>query len=99
VGALDGNAAAGVLHDLFARDMTTAAYECTSCGRTGVVAELAVYMAGPGTVARCRDCDTVLLMLSERRGIYCVDLPGIDRTYAVGTPDHHLHHLHPERRR
>ena len=50
---LDGNAMAGVMHDLFARDMTTMGYKCTGCGKTGVMAEMAVYMSGPGTVARC----------------------------------------------
>jgi hypothetical protein len=74
---LDGNAMAGVLRDLFGRDMTTMGYECPGCRRTGVVAEMAVYMSGPGTVARCRDCDTILLMLTERRGMYCIDLPGV----------------------
>jgi hypothetical protein len=63
---LDGNAMAGVMHDLFARDMTTMGYKCTGCGKTG-----------PGTVARCRDCDTILLMLTERRGMYCIDTPGL----------------------
>lgn len=77
VGPLDGNALAGVMHDLFARDMTAIGYMCTSCGRTGVVAEMVVYLSGPGTVARCRDCDTVLLMLTERHGMYCIDMPGI----------------------
>ncbi|TCC54375.1 hypothetical protein E0H73_38635 [Kribbella pittospori] len=74
---LDGNAMAGVMHDLFGRDMTTMGYRCTGCGKTGVVAEMAVYASGPGTVARCRDCDTILLMLSERRGMYCIDAPGL----------------------
>jgi hypothetical protein len=74
---LDGNAMAGVMHDLFARDMTTAGYRCTGCGKTGEVAEMAVYASGPSTVARCRDCDTVLLMLGERRGMYCLDAPGL----------------------
>lgn len=74
---LDGNAMAGVMHDLFARDMTTTGYRCTGCGKTGVVAEMAVYMSGPGTVARCRDCDTILLILTERRGMYCIDAPGL----------------------
>jgi hypothetical protein len=77
MGPLDGNALAGVMHDLFARDMTTTGYECTNCGSAGVVAELAVYMSGPGTVARCRDCDTILLMLTERHGMYCIDMPGM----------------------
>lgn len=71
---VDGNAIAGVLHDLFARDMTTMGYKCPCCGRVGVMAEMSVYMAGPGTVARCRDCDTVLLMLGERRGMHCIDM-------------------------
>ena len=74
---LDGNALAGVMHDLFAREMTTMEYKCTSCGHTGVMAEMVVYMSGPGTVARCRGCDTILLMLAERRGMYCVDMPGM----------------------
>lgn len=73
---VDGNAIAGVLHDLFARDMTTVDYQCAGCGRTGVLAEMVVYRSGPGTVARCRGCDAILLMLSERRGMYCLDLPG-----------------------
>jgi hypothetical protein len=77
---LDGNALAGVLHGLFGRDMTTADYRCAGCGRTGVVAEMVVYISGPGTVARCRNCDTMLLMLTERRGMYCVDLPGMPQT-------------------
>ena len=77
---LDGNALAGVLQHLFARDMTTMQYRCAGCGRGGVVAELAVYMSGPGTVARCRDCDTILLILSERRGMHCIHLPGIEQT-------------------
>jgi hypothetical protein len=74
---VDGNAIAGVMHDLSARDMTTMGYKCTSCGRTGVMAELAVYLVGPGVVGRCRTCDAILLMLSERHGMYCIDLPGM----------------------
>jgi DNA-directed RNA polymerase subunit RPC12/RpoP len=77
MGPFDGNALAGVMHDIFARDMTTMGYKCTNCGRTGVLAETAVYMSGPGTVARCRDCDTILLTLTERHGMHCIDSPGI----------------------
>jgi hypothetical protein len=77
MGPVDGNAIAGVMHDLFARDMTNIGYQCTGCGGTGVMAELVVYMSGPGAVARCRNCDAILLMLSERRGMYCVDMPGM----------------------
>jgi hypothetical protein len=71
---------AGVMQDIFARDMTTTRYRCAGCGRGGVVAEMAVYMSGPGSVARCRNCDTILLILSERRGMHCIHLPGIEQT-------------------
>jgi hypothetical protein len=74
---VDGNAIAGVMHDLFARDMTNLGYHCTDCGEAGVMAELVVYMSGPGAVGRCRNCDGILLMLTERRGMYCVDMPGM----------------------
>ena len=77
---VDGNAIAGLMHDLFARDMTMMGYKCPGCGRMGVMAEMSVFMAGPGVVARCRDCDTILLMLSERRGMYCIDMPGATPT-------------------
>ncbi|TDU83281.1 hypothetical protein EV138_5743 [Kribbella voronezhensis] len=76
MGPVDGNAIAGVMHDLFARDMTTMGYQCAGCGGAGVMAELVVYMSGPGAVGRCRDCDAILLVLTERRGMYCVDMPG-----------------------
>jgi hypothetical protein len=75
--ALDGNAVAGVLQDVFGREMTTADYGCVHCGRTGMVAELAVYVGGPGIVGRCRSCDGLLLVITERRGMYCVDATGV----------------------
>jgi hypothetical protein len=74
--ALDGNAIAGDLHAAFGREMTVATGVCASCGATGYIAEIAVYMRGPGSVGRCRSCDAVLLVLSEIRGITCVDLRG-----------------------
>jgi hypothetical protein len=77
VDTLDGNAVAGVLFDLFGRDMTAEGYACTNCGQMGFVAQLVIYLGGPGIVGRCRSCDTILLMLSERPGMYCVDSSGL----------------------
>ena len=74
---LDGNAIAGPLHDVFGTEMTTAAGSCGGCGATAPVAELAVYMRGPGIVARCRRCDTVLIVLVTIRERTCVDLRGL----------------------
>jgi hypothetical protein len=75
--ALDGNAIAGQLFDLFGGEMTTATGVCAHCGASGWVAELEVYVQAPGTVARCRSCRSVLMVLVHRRGITCVDLRGL----------------------
>jgi hypothetical protein len=75
--ALDGNAIAGLLHDVFGNEMTTAASECGHCGDKRPVAELVVYVRAPGTVVRCRTCAGVLMVLVEARGITCLDLNGL----------------------
>jgi ribosomal protein L40E len=73
---LDGNAIAGTLAEIFGDEMTLAVVVCAGCGARGPLAEPAVYMGGPGVVVRCRRCDAVLVVVIERRGTYCVDLPG-----------------------
>jgi Family of unknown function (DUF6510) len=75
--ALDGNAIAGRLRDVFGHEMTMARAECGSCGAATYVAEFAVYLEAPGTVARCRTCETIVMVLVERRGVNCVDLRGL----------------------
>ena len=82
--ALDGNAIAGALHTYFGAEMTTATCVCAGCGARCYLAEIAVYMRAPGSVGRCRSCDNVLLVLSEIRGVACIDLRGI----AELTPAH-----------
>jgi len=46
--ALDGNAIAGLLEDVFGAEMTTASCACASCGASGQVAELVVCSRAPG---------------------------------------------------
>jgi hypothetical protein len=75
--ALDGNAIGGLLLHVFGTEMTTARGVCGHCGAAGQVAELVVYVRAPGTVARCRNCGGVLMVLVEVRGITCVDLLGL----------------------
>jgi Family of unknown function (DUF6510) len=75
--ALDGNAIAGQLVDVFGRELTTAVGTCASCGAVARVAELVVYVRAPGTVVRCRSCDSVLMVLTAIREINCVDLGGL----------------------
>ena len=75
--ALDGNAMAGALGELFAVDVSVAVFECAGCSHTGVVAEVVVYADAPGMVGRCPACSDVLLRLvrSERRA--WLDMSGV----------------------
>jgi hypothetical protein len=75
--ALDGNAIAGALHTAFGHDMTTALGTCATCGSTGAVATLRVYLRAPGAVARCRACGEPQVVLIEARGFVCIDLRGL----------------------
>jgi hypothetical protein len=76
---VDGNAIGGLLHEVFGTEMTPATATCASCGATGPVALFSVYLRGPGTVARCRVCSAVLMVIVRARGMNCVDLWGLAR--------------------
>jgi hypothetical protein len=75
--AVDGNAIAGLLQEVFGTEMTAAASTCGSCGAARQVAELAVYAQAPGTVVRCPSCDSVLMVFVRIRDRICVDLLGL----------------------
>jgi hypothetical protein len=75
--ALDGNAIGGLLLEVFGAELTTAMGTCNHCGAVAQVAELVVYLQAPGTVVRCRSCESVVLVISEVRGTKCVDLRGL----------------------
>jgi hypothetical protein len=75
--ALDGNAIGGLLHEVFGTEMTAAIGTCATCGAAGPVAETVVYLRAPGTVARCRNCTSVLMVFVKVRGVNCVDLRGL----------------------
>ena len=80
--ALDGNAIAGDLIEVFGVDLTAATCTCASCGTSGFFAEAVVYMRGPGRVARCRACGELLFVLVTIRNITCVDLRGVVGVHA-----------------
>jgi hypothetical protein len=77
---LDGNAAAGLLSEVFAAEMTTAHGTCASCGATNVFACAQLYMQAPGAVLRCPSCTAVLMCLVRLPdGGMVVDLSGLAR--------------------
>ena len=74
---LDGNAAAGELSNLFAVDITAAEGQCSYCGAARPFAQAHLYLNGPGLVARCADCENVLLRLVKARQRVWLDLQGM----------------------
>lgn len=62
---VDGNAAAGILSELFVPDLTVARAKCASCGATGAIGVLLVYAHGMGTVMRCPICDGVVIRIAR----------------------------------
>lgn len=72
----DGNALAGPLAEIFTTDITGATSRCVACGAAGPVAELRVYPCAPGIVARCPQCDAVVLRLVRAPESAWLDLRG-----------------------
>ena len=58
---LDGNAAAGLLQEIFVPDITSAKIECGACGTTAAMGSLRLYAASMGAVLRCTRCDGILM--------------------------------------
>jgi hypothetical protein len=73
---LDGNALAGSLREIFAVDMTIATGRCAGCGYRGPVATLRVYQRAPGLVARCPNCEEVVLRVVRGPDRAWLDLRG-----------------------
>jgi Family of unknown function (DUF6510) len=77
---LDGNAAAGLLSELFASEMTAATGTCASCGAANVLGSSLLYSHAPGAVLRCPSCTAVLMCLVRfPDGGLVVDLSGLRR--------------------
>ena len=73
---LDGNAAAGILREVFASEMTTAVGTCGGCGADGAVGAAHVYVSA-GVVLRCSACESVLMRIVESESRRWIDLTGL----------------------
>ena len=71
---LDGNAAGGLLNEIFPFEMTAAEATCGGCGEKRPIGELMLYRHGMGSVLRCARCDTALIRITHVRGCYWLDL-------------------------
>ena len=74
---LDGNALGGALGEAFVAEITVARSTCGSCGAVREIGALVVYTQAPGSVARCPDCDAVLLRVVRAEGRIWLELQGV----------------------
>jgi hypothetical protein len=81
---LDGNAAGGLLNEIFPFEMTAAEATCRGCGTMRPIGELMLYQHGMGAILRCSDCDTVLIRITHIRGCYRLDLSGMSCLLIAG---------------
>ena len=74
---LDGNAAGGVLRDVFAHEMTAALASCAGCGTVGPIGALLEYGQPMGIVLRCPTCDTAVPRIVRTPSLLRLDLSGL----------------------
>jgi hypothetical protein len=76
---LDGNAAAGLLQEIFVHELTAAVGECSGCGAVGEVGAQHLYMTprSPGAVLRCAACGSVLMVIVHAGGRFRLALQGL----------------------
>ena len=73
---LDGNAAAGILNEIFALEMTSSMVECTHCGREGEMGTLLAFTQAPGVILRCPGCENIILRIVQSPDATYLDLRG-----------------------
>lgn len=73
---LDGNAAGGILNEVFALEMTASPVECAVCGRTGELGTLLAFTQTAGTVLRCPACANIIMRIVQLPEAIYLDLRG-----------------------
>jgi DNA-directed RNA polymerase subunit RPC12/RpoP len=74
---LDGNAAAGMLSEVFALEVSGARGCCSNCGDINALGKAHAYLDAPGAVIRCPSCESVLLVLVRGEGRYWLGAQGM----------------------
>lgn len=83
---LDGNAAAGILEEIFTFEVTSALCTCAGCGRTAPLGALLLYGGEMGIVLRCPSCGRAELRVARhggQGGQYCIDMQGMKTLRAI----------------
>ena len=80
---LDGNAAGGLLGEIFAFEVTAARTTCAGCARTVAMGELHLYAIEMGAILRCPSCDQAVLRVARTPQGLWLDLKGASSIVAV----------------
>ena len=73
---VDGNAVAGLLHEVFAFEMTASPTKCAHCGAVGELGTLLAFTQAPGVVLRCPACEQVIVRIVETTEAIYLDARG-----------------------
>jgi|GEM_PF-218045 len=84
--SLDGNAAAGVLAEVFLPEMTTAITTCAGCGAVASLGQLETFVQAAGTVLRCVACRKPQLRFVRSEGRTWLDLRGMQKLQIGDSP-------------
>jgi DNA-directed RNA polymerase subunit RPC12/RpoP len=64
---LDANAVAGMLDEVFGKEMTAQDSQCAHCGNRAQVGTLRAFdLDGPGVILRCGICSGIMLVMVRR---------------------------------
>ena len=76
---LDGNAASGILREVFVHDASAARGACACCGTIARLGSQHLYMypRSPGGVLRCTGCQEILMVVVDFGGRYRIGLRGL----------------------
>ncbi|MDP9362738.1 MAG: DUF6510 family protein [Chloroflexota bacterium] len=83
---LDGNAAGGLLAEVFRVEMTAAYAFCAGCGAGAPVGELMRYGHEMGAILRCPGCDTAVIRVARTGDRHWLDLRGASALRIDGAP-------------
>lgn len=77
IGRVDGNAASGVLSEIFTADMTLAQVTCRFCDLTGALAETTAEIDEASVTLICRGCSHTLLRCVKTSSGHDLSFPGL----------------------
>jgi hypothetical protein len=83
---LDGNAAGGILGQIFAVEMTNAEVICTNCDTAGPIGAALAYATAMGTIIRCPGCGEALMRIAHGPRRFWIDFSGT-RLMQLGTAE------------